>query len=85
MFKQVSFPFAEMVQGVVSNGLGYVAEKSVKSLAWLWWLLLPLLLIVGGIIYFVQLDKKKEEEQKKLAEEQEKQNLIDQQTKITPV
>ena len=84
MFKQVSFPFAEMAQGVVSNGLGYVAEKSVKSLAWLWWLLLSLSMIIGGIIYFVKQDKKKREVNK-LAEEQEKQKFIDQRTKITPV
>ena len=71
MFKQVSFPFAEMAQGVVSNGLGYVAEKSVKSLAWLWWLLLSLSKIIGGIIYFICQGKKKKEAEK-LEEEQEK-------------
>jgi cytochrome c-type biogenesis protein CcmH/NrfF len=83
MLKQVSFPFTEMAQGVMENGLGYIAEKSSKSYTWLLWLFLPLLLIVVGIIYFTRQDKKKEEakklgeeKQRLLEEEKAKQNLL---------
>lgn len=81
MFEVISNPFTEMAQGVVSNGLGYVAEKRSKSYAWVWWSLLILLLTVGMALY-VDFEEKKtkkkleEEKQKKLEEEKNRQNMI---------
>ena len=88
MFEVISNPFEEMTQGVVSNGLGYVAEKKNKSYAWVWWTLL-IVLITVGMVLFVSFEEKKikekleAEKRKKLAEEKQKQKLIEQQTKNT--
>ena len=83
MFEVISNPFEEMTQGVVSSGLGYIAEKSSRSFAWLWWLLLPLLLILALAMYVGRQEKKKQEAkkleedtQKKLQEAKAKQNLL---------
>ena len=83
MFEVISNPFVEMAQGVVSNGLGYVAKKSVKSFGWLWWLLLPIIVLLGIFLLLAHQHKKKVEEQKKVDEEKEEQKFIDQQTKNT--
>lgn len=63
MFEIVSNPFMEMAQGVATNGLGYIAEKSSKSnnFGWLWWLLIPIVLVIMGLVYIAHQDKKKEE------------------------
>jgi hypothetical protein len=73
MFQIISNPFAEMAQGVVSNGLDYIAERSEKSesFAWLWWIAGAILTTIGIILLSnYQKKKKEEEEQEKLAQKQ---------------
>ena len=59
MFQIISNPFVEMAQGVVSNGLGYIAERSEKSesFAWLWWIAGAIVTIVGLIFISNHQDK----------------------------
>ena len=59
MFQIISNPFVEMAQGVVSNGLGYIAERSEKSesFAWLWWIAGAIVTIVGLIFLSNHQDK----------------------------
>jgi uncharacterized protein HemX len=84
MFQIVSNPFVEMTQGVVSNGLGYIAEKSKKSdsFVWLWWIAGAILTAVGFFL-FTNHQKKKEAEKLKLEEEQKK--LAETKKEITPI
>jgi cbb3-type cytochrome oxidase subunit 3 len=87
MFEIISNPFMEMAQGVATNGLGYIAEKSSKSnnFGWLWWLLVPIVLVIMGLVYIAYQDKKKkelEEAWKRKLEEDEKK-LSEKQKEIT--
>ena len=68
MFHIVSNPFVEMTQGVVSSGLGYIAERSEKSrsFAWVWWIVAGILATIGLVILSNYQDK---EYQKELDEE----------------
>ena len=77
MFQIISNPFAEMAQGVVSNGLGYIAERSEKSesFAWLWWIVAVVLTTIG-VILFSNYQKKKEEEKEKQGKLAQKQKEI---------
>jgi len=74
MFRIVSNPFVEMTQGVVSNGLGYLAERSEdnKNFAWFWWILTAIITYIGVVLISNYHDKKHklelEEEQRKLEE-----------------
>jgi hypothetical protein len=66
MFEIVSNPFAEMAQGVIWNGLGYVAKKkeNSKDWFWLWW---TLGVGLTGLAFFL-FDRK--EKKRRLEEEQ---------------
>ncbi len=80
MFEIVSNPFMEMAQGVATNGLGYIAEKSSKSdnFSWLWWLLVPIVLVIMGLVYIAHQDKKKQlEEARKRKLEEEKTKALE--------
>ena len=71
MFRIVSNPFVEMTQGVVSNGLGYIAERGEesKSFAWFWWIITVVITLIGVVLISNYHDKKHQEE---LEVEQEK-------------
>lgn len=83
MFEVASNPFTEMTQGVIKNGLGYIAEKSVsyvadknsRSWSWVWWLLIPIL-VIGGIGYYLILENRKKVEEQKKIEEDKKRELL---------